>query len=152
MNCNSIQGKTSSIRAATNMDPDVIMGTESKLGQSIGNAEVFPFLGYIIHRKDRKHGGGGVFLAIKDCYPSSSLESPGDSEQVWARVSLKGSKHMYIGSFYRPPNKTHEPFTHLSDMLQNINECPRDKLKTLGGDFNCKDIIKLGQPCSGIGK
>ena len=120
MNCNSIQGKASSLRAATNyMDPDVIMGTDSKLGQSVGNAEVFPLV-YTIHRKDRKHGGGGVFLTIKDCYPSSSLESPGDSEQVWARVSLKGSKHMYIVSFYRTTNKTHEPCTHISDMLQNI--------------------------------
>lgn len=140
VNCNSIQGKASSLRVVTNyIDPDVIMGTESKLGNNTGTAEVFP-TGYTVHRKDRKHGGGGVFLAIKDCYPSSLVESPGDSEQIWARISLRDSKHMLVGSFYRPPSKTQDPFNDLSDMLENITTQTKDKLITIGGDFNCKDI------------
>ena len=106
VNCNSIQGKVAELQAVADyVDPDVIIGTESKLGNDVLDSEVFP-RGYIPYRKDRKHGGGGVFVAIKDCYPSSSVTVNSDSEIIWARVSLHNSKDMFIGSFYRPPNVT----------------------------------------------
>jgi hypothetical protein len=139
VNCNSIQGKASELQAVTNyIDPDVIIGTESKLGKDTLDAEVFPE-GYIAHRKDRQHGGGGVFVAIKDCYPSSVVNLDSDNELIWVRVSLQNSKDMFIGSFYRPPNVTHDPFAGLSTTLSHLSTT-KQKLITFGGDFNASGI------------
>ena len=142
VNCNSIQGKAASFASVANyIDPDIILGTESKLGPDVSSAEVFP-PGVVVHRKDRKHGGGGVFVAIKDCYPSSCVSDldTGSSEQVWARLSLQNTKDMYVGSFYRPPNVTREPFSELQNTTNILNERVRDKVIILGGDFNAKDV------------
>ncbi len=82
----------------------------------------------------------GLWCAASCYHGYYTITTPGDSEQIWARVSLKGSKHMYIGSFYRPSNVIQQPFTDLNDMLDSIIRQSRDKLIALGGDFNCKDI------------
>ena len=69
-----------------------------------------------------KRGGGGVFVAIKSCYPSSKIDTStweGTSEQVWARVALSGAKDLFVGSFYKPPSNTDSPFSELRDVLSN---------------------------------
>ena len=138
VNCNSKQ-KASELEAVTNyIYPDVIIGTESKLEKYTLDAEVFPER-YIAYRKDRQHGGGGVFVAIKDCYPSSVVNLDSDNELIWVRVSLQNSKDMFIGSFYRPPNVTHDPFAGLSTTLSHLSTT-KEKLITFGGDFNASGI------------
>ena len=94
----------------------------------------------MVYRKDRKHGEGGVFIAVKNCYPSSSVAADSDCETIWARVSLPKSKNMFIGSFYRPPNVTKSPFDGLASVLDVLDSGNRDKLITFGGDFNASGI------------
>ena len=63
-----------------------------------------------------------------------------DCELVWAKVKVQGSSDLYIGSFYRPPDKTDaEYLQHLQSTLSRI---PTDKGAHLwlGGDFNLPDI------------
>ena len=142
VNCNSIQGKSSEFKTVVHyIKPDIIIGTESKLGPDVLDSEVFPEW-YVPYRKDRKRGGGGVFLAIKNCYPSSRIDTSsweGNSEQVWACVSLKSSKDLFVGSFYRPPTNTTSPFMELDSILSNVFHA-RDKIVILGGDFNARGI------------
>ena len=69
-----------------------------------------------------------------------SVDSGTDCKVVWARVKVKGSSDLYIGSFYRPPDKTSPDYLqHPQSMLTRI---PTDKGSHLwiGGDFNLSDI------------
>jgi hypothetical protein len=63
-----------------------------------------------------------------------------DCELVWAKVQIKGASDMYLGSFYRPPDKKAEQF--LRTLERYISYLPTDKgaHMWLGGDFNLPDI------------
>ena len=68
VNCNSIrsQHKSGLFKAKVEEEkPHIIIGTESKLDESVKNSEVFPS-GYDIFRNDRidANPGGGVFVAV----------------------------------------------------------------------------------------
>ena len=67
ININSIKGEEKNTKFTGLValeDPDIIIGTESKLDPSMKNAEIFPE-NYDIVRKDRSKYGGGVFIAAK---------------------------------------------------------------------------------------
>ena len=93
------------------------------------------------YRKDRNRHGGGVFLAIKNCYTSSALpETDKDCEIIWAQVALQGEKHMYLGSFYRPPDTKEDKIAHLKSSITSLPKSADQKLVNLAGDFNAPDI------------
>jgi len=140
VNCNSIQGKASVFKTVCDyIQPDAVIGTESKLGENVSSSEVFPEE-YTVYRRDRSHGGGGVFIMVKNCYTSSIITTPdNDSELIWVKVSLQNTNDLYICSFYRPPHITTTPFKTLSLSLSKFQNNPR-KHVIVGGDFNAKDI------------
>ena len=49
----------------TSMEPDIFLAVESKLDDSVYDNEFLPAT-YSASRKDRKRGGGGVFIATKE--------------------------------------------------------------------------------------
>ena len=87
---------------------DIVIGYESWLNPSISSSEVFPG-NYISCRNDRNDGkGGGVFLLVSNKYESQEpeeLTAGEDCELVWAKVKIQGSKDLYIGSYYKLPDK-----------------------------------------------
>ncbi|CAC5397146.1 unnamed protein product [Mytilus coruscus] len=120
-----------------------MIGNESWLHKDIDSTEVFP-QGYIVYRKDRKTDvHGGVFILISDKYLSSEppdLKSDDTSEQLWVKVQIIGSPDLYMGSFYKPPNKTDEDYlTHLGKSISRIRHSENCHL-WLGGDFNLGGI------------
>ena len=86
-------------------DLDVICLTETWLNDSISTHEILPF-GYNIYRKDRLNQvGGGVLIAIRDCYASSEyLYEASGFEVVLVDLVLKRSKKLLLINIYRPPN------------------------------------------------
>ena len=47
---------------------------------------------------------GGVFVAFKcDCTETPELDTK--CEIVWCKLNIIGSRTLYLGSFYRPPDK-----------------------------------------------
>ena len=67
INFQSIKNKTAELGNFISVsDPDILIGTETWLNQTIADNEIFP-PGYSLLRKDRQdgYGGGGVLLAIK---------------------------------------------------------------------------------------
>ena len=57
---------------------------------------------YKIYRKDRNDGYGGVFIAVTQDLISARvgvLET--DTELLWVRINIEGSKTLYIGGNYR---------------------------------------------------
>ena len=117
------------------------------------NRYSFP-VGYVPYRQDRKRGGGGVFIAVKDCYPTSLIDLQGidkNSEQIWVKVALKTSKDLLIGSFYKPPTDTKDSVQHLGNVLNKV-KTKGDKTVILGSDFNARgidwDSEKITEHCS----
>ena len=117
------------------------MGCESHLHTSYFTSEVFP-TNYVVYRKDRSIGGGGVFVAIKDDRTSSHEPIlSASAELVWTKLSIVGIKPLYICSYYRPPNSDLEPFVELknslSPLLNGKSVLPH---LVVTGDFNLPEI------------
>ena len=121
---------------------DIIIGTESNLNKSINSNEIFPS-GYTVYRKDRDTGKewGGVFILVNSKFNSDepeNLKATSINEQLWVRISILGSKSLFVGSFYKPPCITDpDYFKPLEESLALI---PTDAYIYLGGDFNLADI------------
>ena len=146
MNCNSVTGKVAALANLINYtDPDVIMMCETKIDSSVATSEFIDTkLGYVTYRKDRKMGGGGVLIAIKDTFPSTNVEIIDvNGEIVWAEITIKGKRKLYMASFYRPPDESAANLDVLEKALRQIAERTRNNpnsVITIGGDFNCGDI------------
>ena len=76
--------------------PDILLGCESKLDGE-PTYSVFP-ANYTVYRTDRNSHGCGVFIAIKDIYPSYPLyPSTANCEIVWASLELQSHKKRLTG-------------------------------------------------------
>ena len=62
----SVKGKRAGIlNLISSLQPDIIIGTETKIDSSIADSEFLP-TNYKAHRKDRNKDGGGVLIALKE--------------------------------------------------------------------------------------
>ena len=70
VNANSIRGKQAEIETLIyNLNPDVTIVTETKLGKEHDTSEFLPKrLGYKVHRNDKRTDCGGVLIAVKECH------------------------------------------------------------------------------------
>ena len=145
MNCRSAKANGRKAQFDTLVEDtqaDIIIGTESNLNKSINSNEIFPS-GYTVYRKDRDTGKewGGVFILVNSKFNSDepeNLKIVSINEQLWVRISILGTKSLFVGSFYKPPSTTdQEYFKPLEDSLALI---PTDAYIYLGGDFNLADI------------
>ncbi|XP_077548002.1 uncharacterized protein LOC144160656 [Haemaphysalis longicornis] len=135
VNCRSIKNKVDEFASlVATVEPQIIMGTESWLDDSVRSAEIFPS-GYTVYRKDRHRHAGGVLLLISSRLNSQPLFFDDDTESVWCRVFFPKGKTLVIGTFYRPPNSSEEPIGKLADALSVIPDG-----SILGGDFNLPDF------------
>lgn len=57
----------------------------------------------MVFRHDRSSRGGGVFVAVQTNMTAvECVDFVTDCEIDFAKISLKGKKDIYIGSFYMP--------------------------------------------------
>ena len=67
--------------------------------------------------------GGGVLSAFSnDLIVSHENHLAGDYEGVWSKVEIAGSKPLYVGSIYRPPNSDVEPLDALFVSLDKSHQ------------------------------
>ena len=129
----------------TSLQADVVIGNESWFDPSIKSSEVFPD-GFNSYRRDRPGGrGGGVFLLVSQLYQSHQpeelmVEASSDCEAVWVKIKVQSSSDLYVGSFYRPPDKNNPEY--LQELQSIMSHIPTDKGAHLwlGGDFILPDI------------
>ena len=142
VNCQSIRNKRTQFAEATHyFKPDIIIGSESWLSSDIKNSEIFPDNFKInVERKDRNKNGGGVFVAVRDNYETSTVEG-GDAncEIAWTEIQTD-SKNVIVGPYYRPPSATIDSLEQLNESLHSIKEKSKDKIVILAGDFNLPHI------------
>ena len=92
INCNGLKGTSRFTEFQTLLNlhnPDIVLGTESKLHNDIPTYSVFPS-NYTVYRKDRNANGGGVFRAIKSdivCEECPKFDT--NCEILWSSVSSK---------------------------------------------------------------
>ena len=97
------------------------------------SAEIFS--SFAVIRKDRCDGGDGVFLAFDNSLLIVEMpELDADAEIIWARFHGKGSKPVYICSFYRALNYNTDPILQLQQSLRRLNNSQATII--LAGDFN----------------
>lgn len=123
-------------------NPDVIIGTESWLDDTVNNNEIFP-PNFTAVRKDRNTntGHGGVLVATRnDIISVHQTELDTECEIVWVELQLMGCKKLVIGAFYRPPNKTDSKYLDQLKLSLNRINITQDTMICLGGDFNLGDI------------
>ena len=145
VNFQGLRDKTADLACCLEQhSPDIIVGTETNLNNSINSSELFPE-GYSVLRRDRTFGRasrGGVLIGFKDdliVTPRPDLET--DCEITWATVQIQGSKQIFVGSFYR--SHTFGSTTDYIDQLRNsLDKIDRSKGNQIwmAGDFNLPDI------------
>ena len=94
---------------------------------------------------DQVDGNRGVFILVFQLYDIYQLEeliveSSSDFEVVLVKVKVLGTSNLYIGSFYRPPDKNDPEY--LQQLHSLLNRTPTDKGAHLRlvGVFNLPDI------------
>ena len=56
-------------------------------------------------RFDRNLDGGGVMIAVKDCYTLTKVNLPDTpAEIIWGEVSLQNKSKLFLGGYYRTPS------------------------------------------------
>ena len=133
LNCQSVKANGKPVQLkniVSSLNADVIIGNESWLNSTIKSGDVFPD-GFNSYRRDRPDSkGGGVFILVSqqyDCHQPEELivDSSSDCEVVWVKVKVKGTSDLYIGSFYRPPDKNNQEY--LQQLHSLLNRIPTDK-------------------------
>ena len=81
---------------------------------------------------------GGVFIAVKDIYPSYPLNYDTNCEIVWASLQLPCQKKVPLTSFYRPPHSSIETTMQFMNSVNNVfsDQAPAYPNVIIGGDFN----------------
>jgi hypothetical protein len=143
LNCRSIRSTEKRSRLQTliaSTEPDILFGTESHLGPDYTNAETFD-PNYNVFRKDRKEGGGGVFLLIKHSFIVTPLpELDTKCEIIWCKLETFQTQPFLLGAYYRPPDATDESICELQRSLQIAKEKHGNCNIILAGDFNLGSI------------
>ena len=142
MNCQSIKNKKAELYTIIDSaKPDIILGNESWLTPEIKSSEIFPD-SFDAVRKDRASDAhGGVFIAFKrDLLCTETPELDTNCEIVWCKLNIIGCRTLYLGSFYRPPDKIDNEYleefnSSLSRIMSN-----RNAHVLVGGYFYCGDI------------
>ena len=142
LNCQSMKtpGKPAQLQTIIeSTQADIVIGSALWLNPSISSSEVFPG-NYISYRNDRSDGkGGGVFLLVSSKYESQvpeELKAGEDCELGLAKVKIQGSKDLYIGSFYKLPDKQKPDY--LEQLQKYLSRIPTQNGAHLWlvGDFN----------------
>ena len=120
-------------------DPDIILGSETRLTADISSSEIFP-PNYNVFLKDKSNRpGGGVFIACRNIINSITCEELkyiNNCEIVVCKVTLKNNKHLIICSFYRPPDNNTPYAIELCNILQDICNAYKNSLIWIAGDLN----------------
>ena len=123
-------------------DPDVILGTETWLDNSIKSSEILPnHLGYDIQRRDRlPYPHGRVLTAAMRCHMLSNIYCSEDVEFLYGTIKVDNKKALTVTSYYRPLNRTDDHYLSTTkEELVLLKKCSKSNIILLGADFNLLD-------------
>ena len=142
MNCQSIKNKKAELHTIIDSaKSDIILGNESWLSPDINNSEIFPDSFDVIRRNRAGDAHGGVFIAYRRdllCMETPELDT--ECEIVWCKLNIIGCRTLYLGSFYRPPDRIDPEYLESFNLSLSRIMSNRNAHVLIGGDFNCGDI------------
>ena len=124
-------------------NPDIIIGTETHLDNSVNSSELFPS-NYSVISKDRNvdNSKGGVLIAMTD-YLIGTHRTDLDTKCyiVWVTFKIQGSKDVTIGACYGSP-QFGDTYDYMNELRESINKLKRKNNEHiwLAGDFILPDI------------
>ena len=140
LNCQSIVSKKADLNCLIETtNPDIIIASETWLKPSINSSEFLP-QNYIVYRKDREDGYGGVLLAHKITLTSHQLHIDSLCELVACKFDQTDNP-LVICSVYRPPSSNIEYLDCMCKDLQSITLTNPSSTMWIGGDLNLPDMI-----------
>ena len=154
-NINSIKSRKAELTHLTQTtSPDVMMFCETKLEKEIFDSEFLPPGYSVASRRDRTINGGGVIIIHKIELVIEEVEFMDNKdinkkahhdEIVWAKLTIKNTSPVYLGSYYRPSsNYAKDSISGLKAGLEYINDkVIKNNTRSaifLGGDFNTANI------------
>ncbi|CAC5364657.1 unnamed protein product [Mytilus coruscus] len=136
VNFQSIRNKQGElINLIESTKPDIIFGTETWLDSSIKDSQYFPD-GYNIYRNYRNLSRGGVLIAVKDTFMTSSVpELQTDCEIVWCKMEIVGHKTVYLSSYYNPKTSNEKGYNEYGISIERASKI-RNAFIISAGDFN----------------
>ena len=144
INFQSVKNKTSELQVLLDStNPDILIGTETWLSESIYTSEIFPpSLGYDVIRRDRPSDPhGGVLLAAKTELGLTQLYTSKESELIAGSINISPRKKITVVGFYRPPNRQEPQYLHsITEEINTLRTSRKSDIFLLGGDFNLPDI------------
>lgn len=142
LNMQSIMPKKESFwNLLESSNPDVVLANETWLKPTILDSELLPpGSPYLIYRKDRTSGYGGVLIALKNDLPSDPVEVNSDCEIICRNIQNLGGDSVLVLSAYRPPNNSKEYALDMFNAIKDICIGYPKSIFLLGGDLNLPDI------------
>ena len=98
-------------------------------------------MNFIIYRRNREDGYGGVIIAISKHIPFVHLQNLQTScEILWVKLDIPSCKDLYLGAFYRSHSSDLLSLDQLSNSLNQLMSLTKDPVIWLAGDCNAPNI------------
>ena len=124
VNLNSIVAHSTDLcNMVDSIDPDIIVGVETKIDASVHIGEILPkqYFENVVDRADWKRGGGGVIIAAKDDFICSEVtELQTQCEIAWMKMEIAGCKPLYICSYYKPQEGDDDSLDQFKESLRRL--------------------------------
>ena len=104
LNINSLRNKFKQLKSMITCAIDILVITETKLGDSFPGAQLLMNGFSKPYRLDRNENGGGIIIYVRDNIPSRPLNIPStslDIECIFIEINLRKIKWL-IGGVYIP--------------------------------------------------
>ena len=114
---------------------DILSIQETKIDSTFPNSQ-FSVQGYNLYRRDRKKGGGGIVVYVRNSIPPYQLKTNrGEVEAILIDIQL-GQQHFSLLSAYKPPSVENEIFRRELSALLDLAISNRPDVICVG-DLNC---------------
>ena len=135
LNTRSLINKLDSFQSfAYSNSLNIICLTETWLNEQIFNNEILQS-NFTIHRRDRKHRGGGVLIATSEHITTKLIHTHPTIELIHIELNIKPATHIIC--IYIPPSCTDE---YHQDVIRYLNTLSLTTDTFIVGDFNTPDI------------
>ena len=138
LNINSLPNKFDQLREIVLKYVDVLVITETKLGDTFQTSQ-FLVTGFSVpYRLDRDRNGGGIMIFIRDDIPSRVLRKhvfPDDIEGLFIELNFRKAKWLLFGTYHPPIQSNSYYFNNLDKALDLYSHYDK---KLLVGDLTQK--------------
>ena len=137
VNCQSVRSKKESfLQLLDEVNPDIIVATETWTRPSDTDGEIIPVSLYNIERRDRPNDPhGGVFIAAKKGLDLIRGKTVPNCEILWCKININSSYKINVGAYYRPHSNDETSFEIMTQTFQELQKDTNQPI-ILAGDLN----------------